>query len=105
MNHTNEVRYSHNIEEHVHIMSFARELKVRDISIGGLSFFSPNYEHGDIVNITITIPKSLQIFNEKIEIISVPTEEENFQRAKFVNPSVEFVLMFKEFMENNDCDS
>lgn len=102
MENINNFRYYKNIEEHIHIMSFSRELKLRDISTGGLSFFTPHYEQGDILNITITIPKILQIFKEKIEVVSTPTEKEPFYRAKFINPTEEFIFIFKEFMEENN---
>ena len=99
MNNRKDLRYSDNLEEHIHVMSFARELKLKDISLGGLSFYSPKYEKDDIILITITIPTILQIFQEKIQIVS--DEKEAFCRARFIKPSTEFITVFKEFMEEN----
>ncbi len=95
-----DIRYKRNLQEHIHVMSFARELILRDISCGGISFYSPKYEKGDEITLTITIPKLLQIFQEKIIILS--DNNEPFIRAKFINPSEDFLLSFKEFMENKN---
>lgn len=92
-----DFRYSDNIEEHIHVMSFARELHIKNISSSGISFYNPQYEKGDIIILTITIPKILQIFNEKILIVS--DENELYVRAKFISPSEEFITIFNEFME------
>lgn len=102
MKNIDSFRYYKNIKEKIHIMSFSREIVLRDISTGGISFFTPHYEAGDILKITITIPQILQIFNEKIEVISIPTSKEPFYRAKFINPTEEFIYTFKEFMEENN---
>ncbi len=100
MENRKDIRYNKNLEEHIHVMSFAREIILRDISCGGISFYSPKYEKGDEITLTITIPKLLQIFQEKITILSESNEP--FVRAKFINPSEDFLLNFKEFMEKEN---
>jgi hypothetical protein len=100
MNNRKEHRYTDNLENRIHVMSFARELRLKDISLGGLSFYSPKYEKDDIILITITIPTILQIFQEKILIVSL--ENELVCRARFISPSEDFITTFKEFMEEND---
>lgn len=93
------IRYYEDIplEEHILVMSFVRTLKIRNISINGLAFYSPMYPKGDVIKITLTFPNILQIFEENILILS--DEHEPFCRGKFVDPSKEFMETLTEYME------
>lgn len=88
------------LNEHINIMSFARVLKIKNISEEGISFYTPHYPKGDIIQITITLPSTLEIFEERLKVMSDDNEE--YVRCKFLEPSKEFIEMLKEYMEINN---
>ena len=85
------------LEEHILVMSFVRTLKIKDISVNGLAFYSPMYPKGDVIQVTLTFPNILQIFEENILILS--DEDEPFCRCQFVDPSKEFMDTLTDYME------